>query len=94
MKEVVHYDPRKVVEGLCNRRMAYLRRLRIFEDFGRGWTRRVMGQKEGAQDDDIGVIDRAHRMALNLPVTAPKKPAQGKGEGRPSLWRWVAGLFS
>jgi lysozyme family protein len=34
-------DPAKFVNLLCDRRMAFLRRLGIFATFGRGWTARV-----------------------------------------------------
>ena len=40
-------------------RWTWLKRLRHFKTFGRGWTRRVMGEQEGVQERDNGVIDRS-----------------------------------
>lgn len=34
-------DPAHVVNGLCDRRLAFLRRLKTWPTFGRGWSRRV-----------------------------------------------------
>lgn len=75
-------DPFDLIERLCQRRMRFLRGLKHWDTFGRGWTARVMGVKDGAQHDDIGVIDRAMVLArgaqakdLPLPVSV----GEGKG---------------
>lgn len=75
-------DPFDLIERLCQRRMRFLRGLKHWKTFGRGWTARVMGVKDGAQHDDIGVIDRAMVLArgaqakdLPLPVSV----GEGKG---------------
>jgi len=34
-------EPREVVQGVCDARMAFLRSLGTWSAFGRGWTRRV-----------------------------------------------------
>lgn len=34
-------SPRKTINALCDRRMGFLRNLKTFMTFGRGWTRRV-----------------------------------------------------
>lgn len=34
-------DPRQLIDELCDARMAFLRGLRTFATFGKGWTRRV-----------------------------------------------------
>lgn len=41
-------DPRAVVTGLCDARMAFLRSLSIWPTFGKGWTRRVSEVKAAA----------------------------------------------
>lgn len=54
-------------------RWAWLKRLRHYSTFGRGWTRRVMGEQEGVQERDHGVIDRSvmlFKHQSNIP--APK----------------------
>jgi lysozyme family protein len=58
-------------DAVCNSRMAYLRGLNTFPTFGRGWTARVMGARDGCQFDDTGVIDRAAAMAKGGAVIAP-----------------------
>ncbi|GGE79009.1 glycoside hydrolase family 108 protein [Stappia taiwanensis] len=65
------------IKALCERRMVFLRGLRTWSTFGRGWTARVMGRTAGAQDDDIGVIDRATLLATMRPTAVPApKPAR------------------
>tara|TARA_R110000772_G_scaffold30806_12_gene76538 strand:+ start:10586 stop:11413 length:828 start_codon:yes stop_codon:yes gene_type:complete len=57
-----------LIESLCLQRMNWLKRLRTFSTFGRGWTRRVMGDIiEGIQvGTDSGVIDRAVFLSRKL----------------------------
>ncbi|MGE7137927.1 glycoside hydrolase family 108 protein [Luteibacter sp. NPDC031894] len=59
-------------DAICEARMAYLRGLDTFPTFGRGWTARVMGARDGSQIDDTGVIDRAAAMAKGGAVAAPR----------------------
>ena len=75
------------IEALCNRRMAFLRGLKTWPTFGKGWARRVMGDLQGTQSDDLGVVDRATALALGQHMEAPSAPAQGKAEdmGRSSI---------
>lgn len=46
---VAAYDPAKLVERLCDRRMTFLRNLKHWSTFGRGWTSRVEGVRELAK---------------------------------------------
>jgi lysozyme family protein len=71
-------DVHETIQKLCERRMAFLRRLRHWPTFGVGWTKRVMGRFDGAQTDDIGVLDRAILMADGQIPPAPRTVAQGK----------------
>lgn len=73
----------KLIEDLCYRRMAFLEGLKHWNTFKKGWTRRVMGQWAGAQDDDEGVIDRALMMVAREPVSLPVAPVLGKAEEMP-----------
>jgi lysozyme family protein len=80
---VQQQDPFDLIERLCNRRMRFLRGLRHWGTFGRGWTARVMGVKDGAQADDIGVIDRAMVLARGAQaddLPPPVSVGSGKGE--------------
>lgn len=65
----------------CNRRFKFLKSLRTFGTFGTGWTRRVMGQRAGAQLNDVGIIDYAFKMANEeeLPPMPVEEVNPGKG---------------
>lgn len=43
-------------------RWSWLKRLRHYKTFGKGWTRRVIGEQKGVQERDHGVIDRSVMM--------------------------------
>ena len=94
-------NPFAVIKGLCERRIAFMRRIRhpktnamLWDTFGKGWTRRVMGDKPGAQDGDTGIIDRATRLARGTPhIPAPKIKPDGAGQvaagNTPSFWAGI-----
>lgn len=75
-------DIEGLIHGLCYDRWNWMKRLRTFKTFGRGWTRRVMGEVVGAQpSNDHGVIDRATKLFLNVPhheIAAPVEELPGK----------------
>lgn len=56
-------DVEKLIAQYCANRMMFLRALDTFPTFGKGWTRRVIGYRSGAQIDDTGVLDYATFMA-------------------------------
>lgn len=66
-------DPVDLIERLCADRMAFLRRLRHWPTFGRGWTRRVVGYHAGAQAGDSGVLDRSTLLAHGAQGIKPPK---------------------
>lgn len=76
-------DTGLLVAELCNRRLAFMKRLPIWWKYKNGWTRRVMGEETGAQDDDIGVIDRGVRMAHGAKIVGAPKGAPGKATQDP-----------
>lgn len=43
-------------------RLAFVKRLDTWATFGKGWQSRIMGEHEGFQVSDIGVIDRSVKM--------------------------------
>jgi len=64
-------DPHKTVDRMCDARMAFLRRLKHWSTFGKGWTRRV-----------ANVRDLAHAWAVDdLLPPPPVTPAPGPGRG-------------
>lgn len=98
---------KEFIRMYCERRMAFLKKLKTFGVFGKGWTKRVMGQNWGAQTNDIGVIDRATMLASKNPVSnipAPISHGTAKAEPekanlvdalqKPEAWGPLAGLLS
>lgn len=72
-KEAADKDEVKLIADYCNRRMRFLRSLKTWKTFGLGWSRRVMGDFDGYQSGDRGVIDYATKMALeDLTYPIPK----------------------
>lgn len=67
-------DVEKLIAQYCANRMIFLRSLGTFPTFGKGWTRRVIGYRAGAQADDNGVIDYAtgmvHRVEAHITPVA------------------------
>lgn len=98
---------KELIQLYCERRMRFLRSLKTFKTFGRGWTKRVMGNRTGVQTDDIGVIDRATMLASKHPVSnipAPENHGTAKGEPekpnvidalqKPEAWGPLGGLLT
>jgi len=75
-----------LISAYCHRRWAFMKTLKSWKRFKNGWTTRVMGKRLGVQTDDIGVIDRATRMAAtelpieNIPAPIPPKRPDAKAE--------------
>lgn len=64
-------DLEKLIIAYNTARMQFLQGLKTFDTFGRGWKARVMGNQDGFQAKDIGVIDRSVMMArgrTNIPA--------------------------
>lgn len=57
-------DPKMVINAICDERMKYLKGLRIWPTFGKGWTRRVTGVRAAAL-----------RMAGSIPAIKDMDPA-------------------
>lgn len=82
-------DPKKLIVDLCNRRMRFLKRLKHWKTFGRGWTRRIDGVRKHALEmvgeqpstpipDDPGPITPEKQKGLLAIVTAILKAIFGK----------------
>jgi len=94
VERCAHVDEVAFIELFCNRRMSFLRSLKTYSTFGRGWQRRVLGDKPNptADEGDHGVIDIAVKMARNdlafpiapaeLPTAIGDKPGEVNGKGR------------
>lgn len=58
------HEVQKLIFELCSRRFSWMKTLKTFSTFGKGWTRRVMGDVPGAQPGkDHGVVDRAFKLS-------------------------------
>jgi len=83
---VTTYGLPALIDAVCRERMRFLKSLDTFPTFGKGWTARVMGAKDGAQVDDTGVADRALQMAnvgaVVMPVTVAETPKTYSATGR------------
>lgn len=71
-------DMRELIEAYCAKRWNWMKTLSTFATFGKGWTRRVMGETVGVQTTDHGVIDRAVKVAMGAATQAPLFAAEGK----------------
>ncbi|TWG90304.1 lysozyme family protein [Mesorhizobium sp. J18] len=72
----------KLIPAYCDERMAYLRGLRTWSKFGRGWTIRVTGKDpKGEYASRPGVVGNALRMAASAaplnPASEPKFVTEG-----------------
>lgn len=63
-------DAAAIITRLCRDRLAWLKRLKTFSTFGRGWTRRVNEVQEAALS-----------MFADRLIFMPKETAQGRGDG-------------
>lgn len=87
-----------LIATLCANRVAFLKSLKTFSVFGKGWMRRVVGYQSGVQREDTGVIDYAIKMAhfdpvYSMPAAIGSLPNEESGKGVASLeenWPTVA----
>jgi lysozyme family protein len=87
----------ELILGLCQRRMRFLRSLKTWKHFGKGWSRRVMGDQPGVQTGDNGVADRALRMVHGVQVIRPPKvsgPGKATEDTPRSFWAVLLALFT
>jgi len=73
----------EIIVTYCTNRLNWMKRLKVWATFGKGWSARVMGRELGVQTDDIGVIDRSVRMARganNIPAPTVAAPGKAIGE--------------
>lgn len=61
-------------DAICAERGRFLRGLKTYGTFGRGWEMRVFGSTPGSQVNDTGVADRALRMIAGTVATIPAAP--------------------
>lgn len=64
-------------------RWNFMRGLRTFSTFGKGWEKRVWGKQAGMQTTDIGVVDRAGKLAAGTPAASLPLPEATVGTAFP-----------
>lgn len=70
-----------VIEAVCDRRLAMYKTLSTWRVFGRGWTRRIVGDRPGVQEGDLGILDYACFLASDLrSFSAPTKSEPAKAD--------------
>ena len=87
-------DPEALVNAICDERMAFLRSLKTFSAFGKGWTRRVTEVRALAlhfADQAKHMAPRSHADANRRDDGERRHPAtRGGKEGHPGR-RWRCG---
>lgn len=88
-------DARAVINGLCDARLAFLKRItsngkRMWDTFGRGWDRRV---SEVRRDALAMVGDPADVKKVHVPVDRPTVPqsVDDKVKEKTNLWTMLTG---
>jgi len=59
LSKVAVHEPAVIINAICDERMAFLRGLRTFATFGRGWARRVAGVRRVALEMAGAALDDA-----------------------------------
>jgi len=69
-------DIEDLIVRLCTRRLTFLKSLKTWKTFGKGWKRRVDGDFDGFKEGDRGVLDYAIIMARHAgpAVSSPPVP--------------------
>jgi lysozyme family protein len=90
---VAKRDTRDLIGKLCDRRLAFLRSLRTWRTFGKGWSRRVAGVRSNALAMAAGAEPVSHFMAAE--ETARGMPADvmatATAEGKASVAATIGG---
>lgn len=79
---VAGHDVVELIEAYCAARLEFVKRIRhrktgelLWKTFSTGWKRRIVGESDGIQSHDIGVVDRAVALVMksteNMPVPNP-----------------------
>lgn len=77
-----------VIKALCAKRMTFLRGLKTWGTFGKGWERRVTGVRSEAL-----ALASAPPQPIPAPKPAPAAPTPATIERKPSSSNWLATLI-
>lgn len=88
---IARRDVRALIRAYCDARMAFLRRLKTWATFGRGWTIRVTGvDPKGQYARKPGVVGHALELAAGGTGAAPVQPPVPAGKANPAGTRATA----
>jgi len=76
-------DPNRFVDIYCDKRLSFLRALRTWSTFGRGWSSRVADLRAYCHN----ITGR------KAPVAIPLPPPSGKAVPPPSFWQRLKGMI-
>lgn len=85
-----------VINDLCDKRMAFLKGLKTWSTFGKGWTSRVSAVraealKMAAQPDTPPPVVVEKKVEVEKPTVPAAVDAEVKK--KTSLWGWITGIF-
>lgn len=74
-------NPEDFIKAYCDRRLRFVKSLKTWKTFGKGWQRRIMGSRDGFQETDNGVVDYAIMMSrqekpMTMALLDQVKPAE------------------
>lgn len=78
----------ETIKALCAKRLTFLRGLKTWATFGKGWERRVTGVRSEAL-----VMASAPSTPIPIPKPTPSAPVPAKIERQPSSGNWLATLI-
>jgi len=85
-----------VINDLCDKRMTFLKGLKTWPTFGKGWTSRVSAVRADALKMSVEP-DAPPPVKIEVPVEVPKPVVPGAVEdqvkSKTSLWGWITGIF-
>jgi lysozyme family protein len=88
-------DARGVIHRMCEARMAFLRRLRTWPTFGRGWSRRVSEVQAAAIEFSYGATPAPAREPAPGAGQGPERPAASINDAMrtPAAWTGIGGAI-
>lgn len=75
-------NPVALINAYCDTRLAFMKRLKHWRTFGRGWSRRV-----------AEVRAQSINWARSRPVPDSRDTPKAKAEGPMTFWHWLLSLF-
>lgn len=86
-------NPADLINAMCDERMTFLRRLKTWPVFGKGWTARVSGVRALSltMDRSGGGVVTTPAPTAPLPVPTPQTPIGKGGEAKPKASEKGAG---